>query len=269
MRWARLRALWAAQRVGIKAAILGGVFVLLTGCCAVIAAIITTSPSLIDLSSRAAQTSEAATTVAGSSAIAPLDVEKAVVSSSWTVHAISQDHPIYIVPARCVTFSNGNVSSNVERVASVNAITSFLVVSTRSAIIEDVTITLDSFVLPAQPESLHDLQVNMGGAGGGGINAIDIGSVVLSSAFHQKSLTPIQAYHLDGQDALRFYFDTKFQEPGQYNYHVTVHGRTYAGVPIILDSGSLFLSWILVDNLRSMAILDADFKTPLTIQDCQ
>ena len=255
-----LRRFWISQSVGVKAAIISGIFVLTTGICSVIVALITIYPDLVALKLKETDTPSLSTP--------SLVIEKATVFTDWRLWAQEGDQTVYVIPDQCLIFSNGNLDQEIQNTTSLEAISSFLVISSKAAIIKDVQVVLDEYLPPITADLLDEFQVEIGQPGGG-INAIDLGKIIINQNFDEKTLTPLESYNLENQDALRFYFTTNFQEPGQYSYHVLVKARTMEGEMIQLESEKFFFYWIIANKLQPKNIIDTYTKNSVSFTTCK
>jgi hypothetical protein len=291
-----MREYWKSRGVTIRGAIISGLFVLLAGLCTIIAALIYIYPDLRGTSSGAKETNtkviepsseiteeetkvvgvgSAATEVitvspetAPGATLPSLAIEKPRVFTDWRLETQVENQPISIVPLNCWVFSGGELSKRVESVSSLNAMSSLIVISSEAAIIQDVQVLLDEYIPPSLEESFEEVQVDLG-EHGGAVSTIDLGSVSINSRFEEGTLTPLEAYYLEDQDALRFQFSVTFLEPGQYKYHVSVDARTAKGEQLILESAQFYFHWILFDDFISKRVVDSYTKDPVTLTSCQ
>lgn len=262
-----MKKFWKSQKVGIKAAIISGFFVIIAGFCTVIAALITIYPDSIAADLKITETSAVAPGISSTPSSSSLVIERPRVLTSWELQAQIENQPVFLVPSECWIFSDGNLNRRVGYASSLEAISSFLAISSAALIIEDIQVLMDEYSSPTNVNSLNEIQVALGEYGGG-VNAIDLGSIAMTPKFEMASLTPVEAYQLKSQDALRFYFNTRFLEPGQYKYHVSIEARTMKGDRVLVESEQFFFSWIITDNFTSKKIINPSTKNVVTVTSC-
>jgi hypothetical protein len=134
----------------------------------------------------------------------------------------------------------------------------FLVMSDAPVILSDVSLYLDRFKPPPEPESLASAVYIYGRGGGGAVDTYTLDDVTVSSQFSHASLNGGKAYRLEENDALTFTTHLYFTEPGEYQVHFELQAETFTADTFAYASPGLKFSWLYLDDIRRVKLVNME-----------
>jgi hypothetical protein len=175
-----------------------------------------------------------------------------------------------ISPDQCwnLYVPNSKDPNPVERIDAVPLNYTFVVLSSKSVVISDITVHLDKYTPPPDPKTLSEVMYVYGRGGGGEVPLFVLENADIGADFKRASLSVDKSYRIEGTDALSFTTTLYFTEPGEYQVHFELEIDDYSGKTFAYSSQPLAFSWLYLEYGDTIKVKDGGTGGNLTVSPC-
>jgi hypothetical protein len=230
----RKKKKWNSSPIMIKAAIIGGFFVIFGAICTIIPMLLTIYPQLSDEVRR--------------SKSPPVRIEYPGIALASEIHTNINGQSYSVVPTSCWMVTQNDATYTYYNLSSITALLQFMITGVDDTVVKVISVVLDEMESSPPQSNVHNVLITPGLGIGGQITPIELpGKPQIGNSFLRGELTELDVYSFSRDEIINFIAILEFLEPGQFQFHLEVLARPLDGEDIILTSEKIDFRWLYVD----------------------